>query len=60
MRALGIEDDVLGAEGLVGAWQRVVGGRTQGLRYIAIGLGLPAQELTSALLEQLGELILGR
>lgn len=59
VRALGIKDDVLCAEGLVGAWQRVVGGCTQGLCHIAIRLGLPAQELTSSLPEQLGELIFG-
>lgn len=55
--ALWVKDDVLGAKRLVGAWQRVVGGRTEGLCHIAVGLGLPAQELTSSLPEQLGELI---
>lgn len=60
VRALGVKDDVLGAESLVGAWQGVVGGSTQGLSHIAVRLGLPAQELTSSLPEQLGELVFGR
>lgn len=60
VRALGVKDDVLGAEGLVGARQRVVGCGTQGLCHVAVGLGLPAQELTSSLPEQLGELVFGR
>lgn len=60
MSSLGVKDDVLRAEGLVGAWQRMVGGGTQGLRHIAVGLGLPGQELTSSFPEQLGELVSGR
>lgn len=59
MWAPGVKDDVLGAEGLVGAWQRVVGSSTQGLCHVAVGLGLPAQELTTSLPEQLGELVFG-
>ena len=54
-----LKDNVLGAEGLVGARRRVVGGRAQGLCHVAVGLGLPAQELTSSLPEQPGELVLG-
>ncbi|TNN77403.1 hypothetical protein EYF80_012367 [Liparis tanakae] len=60
VRGLGGKEDVLGAEGLVGAGQRVVGSGTQGLRHIAVGLGQPAQELTSSFPEQLGELVFGR
>lgn len=59
MRPLGVIDDVLGAEGLVGARQCMVGSRTQGLCHVAVGLGLPAQELTSSFPEQLGELVFG-
>lgn len=60
VRALRVKDDVLGAEGLVGARLCVVGGCTQGLGHIAVGLGLSAQELTSSISEQLGELVFGR
>lgn len=60
MRAVGVKDDVLGAKGLVGAWQGVVGSSAQCLCHIAIRLGLPAQELTSSLPEQLGELVFVR
>lgn len=59
MGALRVKDDVLGAEGLVGARQRVVGGGAQGLRHIAVGLGLPAQELSPSFPQQLGELVFG-
>lgn len=54
-----VEDDVLCAQGLVGAWRRVVGGRAHCLRHVAVGLGLSAQELTSPLPEQPGELVFG-
>jgi len=60
VKGLGGKDDVLGAEGLVRAGQCMVGSGTQGLCYIAVGLGLPAQELTSSFPEQLGELVFGR
>lgn len=56
---MGIIDDVLGAEGLVGARQGVVGGRTQSLCHVAVRLGLPAQELTPSFPQQFGELIFG-
>lgn len=59
VRALVVKDDVLGAEGLVGAWQCMVGGGIQGLCHVAVGLGLPAQELTSSLPEQPDELVFG-
>lgn len=58
--ALGVEDDVLRAEGLIGAWLCVVSGGAQRLSHVAVGFGLPAQELTSALPQQLGELIFRR
>jgi len=58
--ALAVKDDVLGAEGLVGAWQSVVGRSAQGLRHVAVGLRLPDQELTPPLPEQLGEPVFGR
>lgn len=54
-----IKDDVLCAQGLVGARRRVVGGRAQCLRHVAVGLGLSDQELTSSLPEQPGELVFG-
>lgn len=60
MRALWVKDDVLGAEGLVGAWQGVVGSSVQSLCHIAVRFGLSAQELTSSFPEQLGEFIFGR
>lgn len=60
MRPLGVKDDVLGAEGLVRAWQCVVGSSTQGLCHIAVRLGLPGQELASPLPEQLGKFVFGR
>lgn len=54
-----IKEDVLCAQGLVGARRRVVGGRAQCLRHVAVGLGLSDQELTSSLPEQPGELVFG-
>lgn len=57
---LWVKDDVLCAQSLVGARWCVVGGRAHGLRNIAVGLGLSAQELTSSLPEQPGELVFGR
>lgn len=60
MRALRVKDDVLGAQGLVGAWQSMVGSSAERLCHITVGFGLPAQELTSSLPEQLGELVFGR
>lgn len=58
--SLRVKDDVLCAQSLVRARWRVVGGRAHGLRNVAVGLGLSAQELTSSLPEQPGELIFGR
>lgn len=60
VRALGVKDNVLCAEGLIRAWQRMVGSSTQGLCHIAVGLRLPAQELTSSLPDQLGDLVFRR
>lgn len=54
-----VEDDVLRAQGLVGARRRVVGGRAHGLCHVTVGLGLSAQELTSSLPEEPGELVFG-
>lgn len=58
--SLRVKDDVLCAQSLVGAWWRVVGSRAHGLRNVAVGLGLSAQELTSSLPEQPGQLVFGR
>lgn len=58
--SLQVKDDVLCAQSLVGARWRVVGGRAHGLRNVAVGLGLSAQELTSSLPEEPGELVFGR
>lgn len=55
-----VEDDVLCAQGLVGARRRVVGGRAHGLCHVAVRLGPSAQELTSPLPEEPGELVFGR
>ena len=54
---MGVKDDVLGAEGLVRAWNGVVGSSAQSLCHITVGLGLPAKELTTSLPDQLGELV---
>lgn len=60
MTSLRVKDDVLRAQRLVGAQRRVVGGRAQGLRHVAVGFGLSAQELTSPRPEQPAELVFGR
>lgn len=54
-----VEDHVLCAQGLVGARRRVVGRRAHGLRHVAVGLGLSAQELTSSLPQEPGQLVFG-
>lgn len=57
VRTLAVKDDVLGAEGLVGSRQSVVGGSTEGLSDITVGFGSPTQQLTSSVAEQLGQLL---
>lgn len=52
-------DDVLGAQGLVGAWLGVVGCCVQSLRHVAVWLGLAAQKLSTSFSQQLGELVFG-
>lgn len=59
VRAPGVKDDVLGAQRLVGSWQGVVGCSTEGLSDITVRFGLPAEQLTSSLPEQLGKFVFG-
>lgn len=55
-----VVDDILGTQGLVSTRQGVVGGSTERLSHIAIGLGLSGQDLTSSFSQKLGEVVFGR
>lgn len=58
--ASGIEDDVLSAERLVRARLGVVGGGVEGLGHVAVGFGLPGQQLAATGLQQPEQLGPGR